>query len=234
MFGRRQLFHYEAPEDGGGDAGGGGWQPTQEWGSRIDGFIESAGPVLGQLQEILNDPGDYGQQDDALAQWQRDYEAWQQQYGGQLGVQGQPQAPQFDPSVIEAAVQQAMSPFMPVMEQFAAQQGEAYANEVLGQLESEIGTFDRDRTITLAQAYLAQGADPQQALRQAASDVHAWETSISEKAVQAFKESLTNAASATGDMGAGGAAVDLPGQPKGPGRYEEVIRRHMAGVDSLS
>lgn len=229
----RQRFLFEAPEDGGGDAGGAGdWQPTQEWGQRIDGFIEQAAPTLTALGEILNDPGygepGGGQPADPMEQWQRDYANWQEMYG--QGAAHQP-PPQFDPSMLNEAIQrgieQAIGPFQPLLGTLAEREGEQIARSTLAELKSEVGDFNEDQAIKLAQLYLGQGIGPDEALRQAAQDTFAYEESIRAKALEAHQATLTAAAQASGDLGAG-SALEAPGVPTGRNRYEEAMARVMS------
>ena len=135
LFGR-PLFHSEQPEDSGGAPPEGGeaapeaaWAPTEEWGQRIDGFIESAGPVLANLNELLSAPEDpyagYQQQqgsgDPAYDQWLSDYQQWSVEHGNgsdPYGVLGQQQQ-QFDPQRIAGIVEQAMSPYAPMLQEVA-------------------------------------------------------------------------------------------------------------------
>lgn len=239
------------PGDPGGGAPAGapaGWQPTEEWGGRIDSFIQGAEPVLSQLAEILAQPdGGYEQQpgydpyqpdpnvpmvyqptgDPAYDQWQVDYINWQQQYGGQQQQGG------FDPSMIQQAVEQAMAPYTPMMEAQAQQQGEAYARQALDDIKAEVGDFDQEQAITVAQAFMAQGYDAQTSLAAAARHVHDYEEGLRTQAIDAYKATLQRQAEAGGDLGAGGSALETPGTPTGRGRYEEAVQRHLSGVQTI-
>jgi len=277
----RQMFMFEAPEDGGGAPGGtgdyervmgeqgvpagapgeqggeqgaagaGGWQPTEEWGQRIDQFISGAAPVLNNLNELLSAPpedhlagfqdpyaGQQGLQftgDPAYDQWLQDYAAWSEQYGGgqdPYNVLGGGQQQGFDPQIITSAVQEALGPYAPMLEQMASQQGEQMATEALKNLEGSVGAFDHNRALTIAQSYLAQGYDAETALTEAAKTAHTWQEEIGQAAVAEYKQTLERQAGATGDMGAGGAAMEMPGVPKGGNRYEEVVARMLSGVQT--
>lgn len=232
----RQRFLYEAAEDGGG-GGGGGWAPTEEWGSRIDSFIETAGPTLSALGEILSEPyeGAGGQAPDPMEQWQRDYSAWQEANGlGQGGQQAQP--PVLDPQAIELAVQRAveerMSPFAPLLGTIAEREGEQIARTQLAELKNEIGSFSDDQAIKLAQLYLSNGLPAEDALRKAAEDTFQYEQTIRQSAVDEFRQSLAAAAGAQGDLGAG-AAVEGEQTPAGRNRYEDALSRFASRMSPV-
>lgn len=235
------MFMYEAPEDGGGappaEADGGGWQPTQEWGQRIDQFIESAGPVLGQLNEVLSQPDDgyYGQP------------PMQQPYGDPYGGQplydpytGQPLEPQqptgFDPQAFDQAVQQAvearMGPYTPLLTSLAEREGEQAARTMLADMKATTGDFNDDHAIMLTRAFMAQGADPQQALNQAAAYAAQIRKEERAAAVEEYRQQLGAAADASGRQqpGAGGAALEVPTTPTGRDRYEQVLSRFESGL----
>lgn len=207
----RQRFFYEAPEAGGGApdpaAGGGepaGWQPTEDWGRRIDGFIEQSQPVLQQLAEVMAMP---------------DEQQYQQQPEPQVGADGQVDIE----ALIAAQVEQRMGAYTPLLGQIAEREGEQIARNELEKLAGEVGEFNRDDAILLTRAYMDQGMQPQQALKQAATRAHEREAAISTAAVDAYKAQLANAAGAQPGVPATGAATELPAQLRGKSAYEAII-----------
>jgi len=236
-----RLF-YEAPDDGGGSPPADAppaeqWQPTEEWGSRIDRFIESAQPVLGQLGEVLADPGQ--QQDPYYDPNAYDPNAYDPNF--QPGFeQGQPQLDPMVAQLVEQAVGARLGAFEPMLAQIAEREGREIAVTELTKMQTELGAFDVDKAVVVTQSYMAQGMPPQEALRQAAQYVRQDETSVESRieeavkqALDEFKQQLGHAASAPETLGAPGAAIGVPTTPTGRDRYETVLQNFESAVNPV-
>lgn len=228
-------FHvmYEVPEGGGGadpappagdppagDPPAGdppsAWAPPQEEWQNVTRFIEQAGPTLGMLGELMQEP--------------------EPQY----------QPPAIDPadpnsvsSYVDSQVQrlfeERMAPFQPLLGQIAEREGEQAARTRLDELAGTVGNFDRDQALVAAQVLLTQGLQPDQALEQAARRQFQFEEGFRNQAIEAYKTSLTAAATATpGAPPGGSAANESPAPDRGKDRYELALERGMSRLHPVN
>lgn len=186
--------------------------------------MRNAGPVLAQMWERLQADGQPAPEQDAG-----------------------PQAPQYDPfderSVaefinwqvqqgIEEARQGLVGPLEPLLGHLAEQEGERLARGELDRIKADIGEFDQDQAVMLAQGLLAnapEGTDPSVVLRYTAEHVHGFEERIRKDEREKYEEFIRTKGGAPGAEGASGAAAHEGEEvPTGPGRYEVAIRRALA------
>ena len=182
--------------------------------------MQQAGPVLGQLAQIMNEPDEepdqqyYNQQYDP--QFDPERAAYEQQQQEQLqGYIGQ-------------QIESALGPWQPLLGQVAQSQGEQLARTQLSGLEQEMGSFNQDRAILHAVMYMEQGFEPDQALRQAASDQIAFEKEIREAAIREYEEKRKAVQQAPVEPSLGqGAAREAPPVSRGPDRYERLAQEYF-------
>lgn len=190
------------------------WERTQQ-------FIAAAGPFLQNL---------------AYEQQQAQYVAQQQQPQG-------PELPEwdpFDPAVVEAhvsarvqaAIEQALGPFQPILGQVAQETSMRQAESALEGLSSQVGNFDRDAALLIAAPMIDAGNMPETSLRAAAQYMHDLEQRIradERQVVQNELRELQEAGPQAGSSGAPGVtATEFDKVPTGPNRYEEAISRAIA------
>ena len=186
------------------------WQPTEQWGRQIDSFIQTAGPTLDALQQIL-----YAEPEPEPIQ------------PGEDGSYTQEQLDQL----INQRVQDQLGAFMPLLGQIAEDRGEQMAKAELTKLKAEIGDFNDDVAVNTALGFMQRGMDGQQALRAAATLAFQANEAARKQAVEEYQKSLGAASTAQGQAGIGGAALEMPGTPKGNGRYEAVIQNMLGRMN---
>jgi len=199
--------------------------PEKEWYQNMDSFVQQAGPILNQLAQVMNEPDDedqqgyyYQQQYDPTFDPERAaYEQQQQQeLQGYIGQQ----------------IQDALGPWEPLLGQVAQSQGEQLARTALDGLGQELGPFNHDRAVLSAVQYMEQGYDPEQALRQAATDQVAFEKEIREAAIREYEEKRKAVAAAPVEPAAGqGSAAEVRPMPRGPDRYERLAQEYFQNRD---
>lgn len=188
--------------------------PSQEEWERAQQFQQAAAPIL---QQIATNMG--------LVQG-----------GGQQQPQSQDQQPELDPfdprsvqEYIDYKTKQGMSQYEGMMHLVEAQQGEQLARQEIERLQGNLGEFDGDTALLIAAGMLDQGAEPRQALEQAARFLQDYETRIREDertkqgAVLETHHQAPNEAPAQGAV-----ATPAPRTHTGPGRYEKVVEDFMA------
>jgi len=225
---------FEAPEDGGageaidqGDPGGAvgdpqtdAWAPSRDEWEQTQRYLQATAPVITQM-----------------------YEAMQQQGGQQQGGQEQGQY-QYDPfderSVAEFVQQQValgmeqargemLGPLEPLLGHIAETEGERMARAELDRITQEIGEFDQDQAVMLAQGLIQPGVDPSHVLRYAAQHVHAFEERIRADERAKYEEFLREKGGAPNAAGAaGGAAYEEEGVPTGRDKYVTAVNNALA------
>jgi hypothetical protein len=247
-FSRRELFHYEAPEDGGGeyeepigdvdDGGDGGgseeeaaaWALSQgDWEQTVN-YLQQTAPILQQLQESLP----YLQQ---MQQYNQQPQGFDQQQGQDIDP--------FDPSSVQGYIQrqiqegmqqalaQQLGPYQPMLNSFANEQGEQLARQELATIKTTVGDFDQDTAFLIAAGSIEQGNDPSVALRQAAQFSHDYEKKIRSDEREKYKSELQNLRDAPRETPVGSASGrEVQPVPTGPRRYQEVVERVLARQNS--
>lgn len=151
----------------------------------------------------------------------------------------------YDPQVVaahqQAAIQQALGPiseqlaqFGPLIEHLGQSESQRMAMERFGELETQVGgPFGHDQALINARWQIAQGADPDHALAEAARAQRAYDESIRS---EAYARGVADTQAAAGAMnghapapvGAAGAAPLPERGPGGPGTsgdYGRATRR---------
>lgn len=239
----RQLFLYEAPEDGGGSVEEPvesvatepeapepeAWALDREEWERTQQFLQQAAPILGYVAEQLQ-------------REQYEQPVPQGQYPAVAEDAAPPEIDPFDPNSVQRyvewaterkvqeALQSSVGPYQDVMQHIAVREGEQAARETLTRLSSEVGAFDEDAALILAAGMIEQGQQPEQALRVSASYLNELETKIRADERERYKKELQEIAGAPQETTVAGGPVttELETVPTGRGRYEEAMRRAMA------
>lgn len=248
------LFHYEAPEDGGGatadveadddfdvtgidlDADGSAGSDTEaeakawalsqsDWEQTMQ-YLQQTAPLLQQLAQQQQ----YGQQPPA---------AWEQQQQD-LG-----EIDPFDPASVQGYIQRAidnglqtalaeqLAPYEPILSNVANEQGAQLARQELESIKTTIGDFDQDTAFLIAAGSIEQGNDPSVALRQAAQFSHDYEKKIRSDEREKYKSELQNLRDAPRETPVGSASGrEVQPVPTGPRRYQEVVERVLARQNS--
>ncbi len=242
----RELFFYEAPEDGGGAPPP---EPVpaetppepapeaqaeepfavspEDW-QRVAGFQDAAIPILQQMAAYME---------------QQQQQGGQQQYPAQ-----QQQAPQeeplpdydpFDPEStsryineavargVQRGMQEQMGMYEPVLGQIAQREAEQLARSELGKLQENVGAFNEDAALLVAAGVIEQGGDPSQALLTAAHYMRDFEAKLRQDAVEAYKKELGQIAEAPQEAPTGTPAQVQETPPQGARRYEEVVENFL-------
>lgn len=242
---RRELFFYEAPEDGGGAPPP---EPVpaeappepapeaqaeepfavspEDW-QRVTGFQDAAIPILQQMAAYMEQQQQGGQQ---------------QQHPAQQQAPQEEQLPDYDPfdpestsryinAAVQRGVQQGMQEQMgmyePVLGQIAQREAEALARSELGRLQEDVGAFNEDAALLVAAGVIEQGGDPSQALATAAHYMRNLEAQIRQDAVEAYKKELGQIAEAPQEAPTGTPAQVQETPPQGARRYEEVVENFL-------
>lgn len=195
-----------------------------EW-EQVRNFIGAAGPVLGQMAQML--------------------QARQEGFQPQAPQQPQqPQAPEFDPwepesvrnyiqseisTGVRDALDQGLGPYGPLLESVASVEGEKQARAVLSSLGEEVGAFDEDASMILAAGLLSQGnVPPEHALRVSANYMSELEKRIREDERTRYMDELKNLSTAPQEHPVGPSAGEVETVPTGPQRYHEAVQRALA------
>lgn len=250
---RRNLFHYEAPEDGGGEVAAEpvedldlgsvdldavdtsqtataqeaeAWALSQEDWQQTLAYLQQTAPILQAVAEVLP----------SLQQQQQ-----QQPQQNQIPDEIDP----FDPSSVtnyiqrsietglQQALQQHLAPYEPMLNSVASEQGAALARQELESIKSTVGEFDQDTAFLIAAGAIEQGNDPATALRQAAQFAHDFEQKIRADERDRFKSELRNLQQAPDATPVGdSAATEVQPVPTGPRRYHEVVDRYLSRQNS--
>ena len=195
----RQLFFYEAPEDGGGEppeapeqeveatpgdqagqAEAEAWALSQDdWNQTVQ-YLQATAPVIQQVA--------------ALMQQQQQTQQYQEQQAPQQ------QLPDFDPwdpnsvqqyinAAVEQGVLQQTQPYQQLFNTMAESEGERLAQQTLGRLQEEVGEFDADATYMIAAGALAdESLNPDHVLTSAARYMHDFEAKIRADEREKYKE----------------------------------------------
>jgi hypothetical protein len=237
------LFHYETPEDGGGepadepidvpdeggdagDAAGAAeaaawalsqddWQQTQTYLQQTAPILQAVAQMLPQLQQMQQAPQEPAAQGPELDPFDPD--------SVQNYIQSQIQ------SGLQAAVGEQLGPYEQMLSMQAAEQGEQLARQELEKIEKDIGKFDQDTAFLIAAGAIEGGQDPIYALRAAATYASEWEKRIRTEERAAYQEELKNLRTAPGEVPVGSsAATEIQPVPTGPRRYHEIVERYQA------
>lgn len=148
------------------------------------------------------------------------------------------QNPEHVAWLVNYQIQQAMSPYEPIMGMQAEQQGRDVANKYFDQLEQEVGKFDREQALTHYTALMAEnpGAQPEQVLQHAAREIASYEQRIREQAIADYKAKeaadegkIAELASAKNQPAAAGTGtVENEAMPTGRDKYEIMAARWSA------
>lgn len=236
---RRQLFMYEAPEDGGGEPApepveaveqveeaAPDWSGVsrEEW-EATQQFIASASPFL---QNLAND------------YQQRQYQEQQAYYAQQNQAPALPDWDPFDENVVQAHVQarvqaqleQALGPYQSILGHVAQETSQRQAEEALENLNSQVGAFDRDAALLIAAPMIDAGNGPDQSLRAAAQYMHELEQRIRADERQLVQQQFQELRTAGGNPGNSSApgvtATEFDKVPTGPRRYHDAVDRALA------
>lgn len=237
----RQLFFYEAPEDGGGQEPEPEPQPApepapepepvaewqgvsrEEW-EGTQQFISAAAPFLQNLA------ASYQQQQQAAQQ-----QAWEAQNQGPALPEWDP----FDENVVQQhfdmrvanAVQEALGPYQGLLGHIAADTSQREAESALSRLNEQVGDFDRDAALLIAAPMIDAGTEANSALNAAAQYMHQLEQRIREderaKVQQGFQDLQGRGQGGEPGRVPGVPAAELDKVPTGPRRYQEAMERAM-------
>ncbi len=243
---RRQLFHYEAPEDGGGVDDS---EPIDVAEAPVDATPEEAA-AWALKQEDWEQTVGYLQQTAPLLQQLAQYLPQMQQQQQQTQAPAQAEAPEIDPfdpnSVsnyiqfqinqgLQSALAEQLGPYEGMLGMVASEQGETLARNELESIRSQIGEFDQDTAFLIAAGQIEGGLDPSTALRQAAQYSREWEQKIRTDERERYQKEVQNLQGAPGEVPVGStSAGEVQPVPTGPRRYHEVVERVLARQNPTS
>lgn len=240
----RQLFFFEAPEDGGGaapvepvepDAGAGAsltseappaaeepWALTrQDWEATV-GYLQQTAPLLQQMAMFMQQGGPQQQQPQAPAYQEPSL----------------PELDPFDPESVQAHIEarvmagmeEAMGPYRHMFNTMAESEGERLARSTMERLDQEVGHFDHDAAYMIAAGALGdESLNPNDVLTSAARYMHDFEASIRADERQKYQSELAGLRDLPPDGSVGSAAAqETETVPRGPRRYHEAVERALA------
>jgi hypothetical protein len=131
---------------------------------------------------------------------------------------------------VRAMLGEELGPMKGTVEQMEVARGEQMARGYLDTLKPHVGPFDSDKALETASFLANQGADEGWALQEAAKRTAAYERSIGERYVQAYRAHVAGLAQAPGEPPAAPGAAVPANQvtPSGPGKYAAVVRSRLA------
>ncbi len=238
----RSIF-FEAHEDGGGPAvpdltSETDAQPDGEVGAAVSDETQSAAADQTEAAAPTWTP-DSPEFQDAVSQAAEQYIEGLLRQASQA-EQNQPPSFELDPlddnfgpnlqGAIQAAIQQAISPIMPMAYERQAEQANAQVGQILDSFK-DLGEFNKEAAQYAAAGFIGQaesqyGRGPraaQAALRQGAEYVSNLVKGERQSAVDAYKASLQAASGTQSDPGVSGAAGE---QSRPATSYEEILQRH--------
>ena len=211
-----------APEDGAVDPGTAieavpAWAPSQEDWQNLTGTVQNlvqgltpqpVAPAAPQLNDYLS-------QDPITGEMQFTPEGLDQ----------------YITDRVSTGVNERMGSFEPILNQTVSDRGEQLINQRLSELQTEVGPFDTKVARQIAEGLaVLPGAEPNAVLKQAAETARSYEKTIGEKAVEAYKATLSNIGNAPRDPSATGSAVGGYERPSGQDGYKAVedsfLERH--------
>lgn len=236
----RDLFFYEAPEDGGGetaeapepevDQGTGdqagaeeqaAWQLSQDdWQATMN-YLQATAPVIQQVAALMQqqEQAQYQQQPQEPQQPLPEWDPWDP-----ASVQ------QYINAAVEQGVLQATGPYQQLFNTMAESEGERLAQQTLGRLQEEVGSFDADATYMIAAGALAdESLNPDHVLTSAARYMHDFEQKIRSDEREKYKAELTGISQNPSDSPVGASAGrEDETIPTGPRRYHEAVERALS------
>lgn len=233
----RQLFFYEAPEDGGGtpapepdpepvgDTGGdaegaaeaAAWALSQDdWEATVN-YLRQTAPVIQQVAQMMQNGAMQPQQQQA------------------------PPEPDFDPfdpesvqsyinNQVQQGLEQGIAPYTHLFNTMAESEGERLARSTMERLDQEVGSFDHDAAYMIAAGALAdESLNPDQVLTSAARFMHDFEERIRADERTKYQGEIQQLREAPRDRPIGSSSgVEGETVPTGPRRYHEAVERAMA------
>lgn len=231
----RQLFFYEAPEDGGNAAPvepvvepevvetpaepEPPWSLSQDdWNATL-GYLQQTAPLIQQMAQYMQGGG-FQQQAPASPE------------------SSLPDLDPFDPDSVQAHIEarvaagmeEAMGPYRHMFNSMAESEGERLARSTMERLDQEVGAFDHDAAYMIAAGALAdESLDPNDVLTNAARYMHDFEAQIRADERQKYKDELAGLRDIPPDGSVGSAAAqETETVPRGPRRYHEAVERALA------
>ena len=129
---------------------------------------------------------------------------------------------------VSTGVNERMGSFEPILNQTVSDRGEQLITQRLSELQTEVGPFDSKVARQIAEGLaVLPGAEPNAVLKQAAETARSYEKTIGEKAVEAYKATLSNIGNAPREPGANGSAVDRIEPRSGSQGYKDVADSFM-------
>jgi hypothetical protein len=197
-----------------------GWEgPSQEdWQAMVE-YQKATVPVINQLGEYLSTPPQEGQE------YQPEY---QQQEEEAFDPYDEDSVQGFIQRNIQQGIEQALGPFQGLLGTIASREGESLAKGELDRIAGEVGEFDRDNAFLVANSLIEQGADPTQALQQAATYSRDFEAKVRADEREKYQTEMRNLAGAPRETGMGSSsATEGVGVPTGQDRYKIAVQRAL-------
>lgn len=235
---RRALFHFEAPEDGGGgmavaepvEAPTAEPTPSEPEATAPESFAisreewEQTQAGLAQVAQYLQ-AQQYAGQEEPEAEFDFALDPLEDDFGAQLA------------QLVQNVVQQSLSPIMEYQQQQRLGEGEERARDILADIASADGEFvEQDAAFAharaLANTYLAEEAERwgwgpragEAALRRAAADLRARDKAIEAAAIERYKNQIAGLAGAPSEPGVSGSGTQVYGGQR-PDSLKDIARR---------
>lgn len=237
----RQLFFYEAPEDGGGADDS---EPIDQPEAAVETpeVTPEETPPWALNEQDWQQTVQYLQQTAPILQAVAQYlPQLQQQANPAPAAEEAPEIDPFDPASVRAYIQHEiqagiqsgltdqLGPYEGMLGMVASEQGEALARRELETIKSDIGEFDHDTAFLIAAGAIEGGQDPAVALRHAATYSRDWEKRIRDDERTRYQTELKTLGGAPGEVPIGSAAgTEVQPVPTGPRRYHEAVERVLA------
>lgn len=234
----RNLFHYEAPEDGGG-------APAEVLDAPVEAIAEE--PLVQEppaWEGVSREEWEGTQQFiSAAAPFLQNLAAQYRQQEQEAARPAEPTLPEWDPfdeavvqqhvsARVSQAVEQALGPYQGLLGTIAQDTSQREAESALARIGEQVGTFDRDAALLIAAPMIDSGQEANYALQAAAQYMHELEQRIREdersQVQKGFQELHGAGQGGTPGRVPGVPATELDKVPTGPNRYREAMDNAMA------
>ncbi len=122
--------------------------------------------------------------------------------------------------IIQARINQAMAPIMPIVQQSAQKSGQEQMNKLFKEQEDKLGKFDHELAERAAHSYFQETGNPVKAVEMGAKYAADYAKKLKDEAVEEYKKSLRRPGPADPGVDGSGDRAVLKAK-----NYDEVIER---------